>query len=302
MGEGILVFVRDDIPSKKLKGHILPDNIEALPIEINLRKTKFLLLATYHPPSQSDAYFFDSITKILDKYAHSYEKVLVAGDFNSQDSEPSISNFISEHNLKNIVKNPTCFKSLENPTCIDLFITNFSNSFQSTKTVSTGLSDFHKMVLTVLKNKFVKLKPKKFEYRCYRTVNRETFRCELSYSLAGASSLEEFDEIYLGVLNKHAPIKKKTVRINQAPYMTKTLRKAIMRRSALKNKFYRDKSLTTERMYKKQKNFCSRLYKKEKRKFYNDLNMNNFTDCTMFWKTGSHFYQIKDIFRKKSIL
>ena len=81
--------------------------------------------------------------------------------------------------------------------------------------------------------------------------------------------------------------------------MTKTLRKAIMRRSALKNKFYRDKTLTTERMYKKQKNFCSRLYKKEKRKFYNDLNMNNFTDCKMFWKTVKPFLSDKGNFSKK---
>ena len=299
MGGGILVFVREDIPSKELKGHRLPDDIEALPIEINLRKTKFLLLATYHPPSQSDAYFFGSLTKILDTYAHSYEKVLLAGDFNSQDHELRISNFMSEHNLKNIVKSPTCFKSLENPTCIDLFITNFANSFQSTKTVSTGLSDFHKMVLTVLKNKFVKIKPKEVEYRCYKTVNREIFRYELSSSLSGVSSLEEFNDIYLSLLNVHAPIKKKTVRINQAPYMTKTLRKAIMKRSALKNKFYREKTLITESMYKKQRNFCSRLYKKEKKKFYNNLNMKSFTDNKMFWKTVKPFLSEKGNLSKK---
>ena len=298
-GGGILVFVREDIPSKKLQGYTLPDDIEVVPIEINLRKTKFLLLATYHPPSQSDEYFFDNITKTLDKYAHSYEKVLLAGDFNAQDNEPGINNFISEHNLKNIVKDPTCFKSSENPTCIDLFITNFPNSFQSTKTLSTGLSDFHKMVLTVLKNKFVKLKPKEIKYRCYRTINREIFRFELNSSLSGVSSLEEFDDTYLRILNKHAPIKTKTVRINQAPYMTKTLRKAIMRRSALKNKFYKDKTPTAERMYKKQKNFCSRLYKKERRKFYNNLDIKKFTDNKMFWKTVKPFLSDKGNSSKK---
>ena len=38
-GGGILVYVREDIPSKRLKEHMLPDDIEALPIEISLRKT-----------------------------------------------------------------------------------------------------------------------------------------------------------------------------------------------------------------------------------------------------------------------
>ena len=158
------------------------------------------------------------------------------------------------------MKYPACFKNTENPTCIDLFLTNFPNSFQSTKTLTTGLSDFHKMVLTVLKCKFAKQKPKEVKYRCYRNIDREMFRYELNILLSEASTLEEFDEFYLSVLNKHAPIKRKTVRINQAPYMTKTLRKAIMKRSALKTKFCRDKTLNSERMYKKQKNFCSKLY------------------------------------------
>ena len=89
-GRGILVFVREDIPSKNLQEHMLPGDIEALPIEINLRKTKLLILAAYHPPFQSDEYFFANITKTLDKYVHSYEKVLLAGDFNAQENETII--------------------------------------------------------------------------------------------------------------------------------------------------------------------------------------------------------------------
>ena len=33
------------------------------------------------------------------------------------------------------------------------------------------------------------------------------------------------------VLNIHAPLKKKVIRANHVPYMTKSLRKAIMKRS-----------------------------------------------------------------------
>ena len=52
-----------------------------------------------------------------------------------------------------------------------------------------------------------------------------------------------FERIFLEVLNKHAPIKKKTVRANDKPFMTKALRKAIMRRSALKNKYVNQKTI-----------------------------------------------------------
>ena len=63
-------------------------------------------------------------------------------------------------NAKNIVKEPTCFKSLSNPNCIDLVITNSSSGFQNTKAMSTGLSDFHKMVVSVLKHTFHRSAPK----------------------------------------------------------------------------------------------------------------------------------------------
>ena len=42
---------------------------------------------------------------------------------------------------------------------MDLILTNSSRSFQDTCTVETGLSDFHKLVVTVLKLYFPKQKP-----------------------------------------------------------------------------------------------------------------------------------------------
>ena len=45
-----------------------------------------------------------------------------------------------------------------------------------------------------------------------------------------------FTNILRMVLYKHAPIKKKLLRGNEAPFMTKELSKAIMNRSKLKNR------------------------------------------------------------------
>ena len=67
--------------------------------------------------------------------------------------------------------------------------------------------------------------------------------------------------------------------------MTKIVRKAIMRRSGLENKYYREKLPETGRAYKKQKNYTKRLIKKEKRKYFSNLNINNYTDNKIFWNT-----------------
>ena len=99
--------------------------------------------------------YLEQLSFALDKYS-GYEKILLAGDFNTENEEEILQDFLFEQNMKNLVKEKTCFKSVENPSCIDLFLTNTAASFQDTTTVTTGLSDFHKMVVAVMKTTFPK--------------------------------------------------------------------------------------------------------------------------------------------------
>ena len=115
-----------------------------------MTKNKWLLFGSYHPPSQSDEYFFTHVQNGLDIY----DKYMLVGDFNTGELEPCLSQFMFEMNAKNIVKGPTCFKSLSNRSCIDIVITNSSSNFQNKKAISTGLPDFHKMVVSPLKHTF----------------------------------------------------------------------------------------------------------------------------------------------------
>ena len=87
--------------------------------------------------------------------------------------------FHYEHDLQNLLKEKTCFKSVENLSCIDLILTNNAMAFQNTTTVFTGLSDFHKLVLTVLKTSITKSKPQKITYRDYKNFDSVRFNGEL---------------------------------------------------------------------------------------------------------------------------
>ena len=57
------------------------------------------------------------------------------------------------------------------------------------------------------------------------------------------------------MVKKHAPLRKKFLRANHAPYITKTLRKVIMRRSQLETKYLEIKSQTNLKLYKTIKDF-----------------------------------------------
>ena len=259
---GLFIYVREDIPSKQLNNHSFSEGIEGIFVELNLRKTKWLILGTYHTPSQNDKFYFDDVGRALEIYNNKYDQILLAGGFNAVVHKTVLNNFLELYNLRNVVNEKTCFKSLQNPTCIDLFLTNCNMSFQHTQAISTGLSDFHKMILTVLKTTFIKAGPKETIYRCYKQFDKIEFKNDLTKKLYHESSCDidnEFESKFLEVLNVHAPLKTRITRANEVPYMTKALRKAIANRSRLENRFYRDKTDVTKKAYKKQKNYCSRV-------------------------------------------
>ena len=85
-GGGVVIYVREDIPSKILTKHVLPTDTEALFIELNFRKYKWLLNGIYHPPSQCDQYFFGKPDHTLDVYSN-YKNILLVGDLNAQIGE-----------------------------------------------------------------------------------------------------------------------------------------------------------------------------------------------------------------------
>ena len=50
-GGRVIIYVREDIPGKVLGKHLFPNDIEGIFVEINFRKSKWLLCGTYQPAS-----------------------------------------------------------------------------------------------------------------------------------------------------------------------------------------------------------------------------------------------------------
>ena len=65
------------------------------------------------------------------------------------------------------------------------------------------------------------------------------------------------------IFNKHAPIKRKYIRANEAPFMTKDLHKAIMKRSKLRNKFLKSRNLSVSRKILWKESFFKIIHHKE---------------------------------------
>ena len=228
------------------------------------------------------------------------------GDFNEEMSKGHKSEFCALYNFTNLIKEPTCYKNVDKPTSIDHILTNHARCFQHSDIYETGLSDFHQLTFTVLKMFYAKQKPRIIKYRDYKNFNKNTFRMdllkELSLSNLQEGDFDKFKFIVSNLLESHAPLKEKYIRRNQAPFMNKSVRKAIMVRTQLLNKFRKENSFINELAYKRQRNFCTTLIRKTKRNFYNNLNVNKITDNKSFWKTVKPSFTEKTLKDEKIVL
>ena len=158
------------------------------------------------------------------------------GDVNATVSEKCLEEFCNLNGLTSLIKKPLCFKNPDKPT-------------QHNKGFETGLSDFHLLTATEFKMSFQKLQPKIINYRDYENFDSEKFRSDIYKMNLNTSDLERFMKIVFHIFNKHAPIKRKYVRANEAPFMTKDFHKAFMKRSKLRNKFLKSRNLSDRKNY-----------------------------------------------------
>ena len=72
-------------------------------------------------------------------------------------------------------------------------------------------------------------------------------------------------KIVIRLLSIFAPIKERCIRANNSPLMNKTLSKAVMTRSRLRNKFIKNPTPENKSNYTKYRNYCTGLFRKVKK-------------------------------------
>ena len=88
-------------------------------------------------------------------------------------------------------------------------LTSKQESFLKAKIVENGLSDFHKMVVSVFKTSFREEKPKIVIYRDYKHFDNEKFSEGLITCFSTGKNVlyNPFENLALQILDKMAPIK-----------------------------------------------------------------------------------------------
>ena len=281
--------------------------------ELTIAKKRWLCLGIYRRPTRENlASFYEELTDSLSKRSEFYENLIILGDFNidvkvAVRELDKLEEFCDLFNLTNLMKNETCF-TRDHKSTIDLILTNKPKSFQNTCITETGLSDFHKLISTFFKTQITRLKPKIVFYRNYKHFEDSRFLEDLNstdFSLNTDDPNENYNFItdkFLNVVNRHAPLKKKTLRGNQAPFLTKELRKEIYTRSKLKNKYNRNPTEENKAIYKKQRNKCVYLRRKAIKVYFNKVTKTGVQSNKDFWKLIKSFLTNKGFLENAEIM
>ena len=125
--------------------------------------------------------------------------------------------FPKNQKLNELIKNPefcnliselASFQSIS-PICINNFLTNQKTCFLKTITFGTYLFDDHKLIDTMLRSKFAKIKSDKIFYRYYKTLTIKKLKKNKKRQLFLVPYFESLYVAFKFTLNKFTPLEQK---------------------------------------------------------------------------------------------
>ena len=172
---------------------------------------------------------------------------------------------------------------------IKLILTNKEHSFQLTKATDSGVSDFHLLISTFTKAQTTGLPLKTILCRDFKNFNEKAFLEDVKlkhFSRKSDDSNKNYEFVlyqFQSVVIKHVPLKTKIVRGNNAPFVNKTSRKEIYKRSALRSKFLEDASDSNWQKYRKQRSKCVNIRQKCIKEHFQSITRHGVMTSRKFW-------------------
>jgi len=297
---GLLVYISNDIPHSAGKINVCTDEIECISIELNIKKEKIMLLGMYKNPRTDPVIFKRFFNETCEMITDVYENIIIIGDLNfNLFHDNMLSTIMPSFNLTNVIKEATCFKSSD-PTLIDVMLVTKRRKILDSFTENVGISDFHNLIGGILRihkpaPKVKKVVTRKLGRIDYDRVRADLGDCDLSRMVEQALDVNcayNSLEAYLcNLLDKHAPKTHRLIKRTDFHCMTNELKKAILYRNRLRNKYYKTRLSSYLTLYKIQRNKVTEMKRRETGKYFKEK-------CKSGTRNKDFWRAIKPLFSK----
>ena len=158
------------------------------------------------------------------------------------------------------------------------------------------------MIISTFRSSYTREPPRNIIYRNYKNFNVQDFLNDLKTNLrleeqtSPCVSYDKLTKIFKETTDKHAPQKKRKIRGNQAPFMTK---EQVMKRSKSKNFYFKWPSRESFLAYKNEKNKCTNMIKYSKKAYFREITAKK--GSKSFWNAIKPFFTNREIITNDSI-
>ena len=286
---GILVYYKNSLaPYIKRRTDLEEFDIECIWVELKFTNNPPILICNMYRNGKSDDTWFFKFADMIEKIKLSNHEIILLGDFNINlfEEHPFWESTITLFKLKQLIQSPTRICDTTS-TLIDHIYTNFEDKISNAHVSNSGISDHFPIFCTYL------LKVPKPYSNSHMTIESRSFKkfdpdaflndlaqCNFSkiyYENDPDAALNLFYNIFIPLLDKHAPIIKRRIKNRVRPeWLSNDIIEEMNKRDKLSNN-------KQSKEYKKQRNKVTSMVRKAKKTYYNKLIESNENIATL-WK------------------
>ena len=278
---GTIMYFRSDLARyTKRREDLETIGVESIWLEFKIPGNKPLLVGTiYRNPNKylSLSEWHDNVTLMMDKVADQQSDIVMMGDFNINLFAPHTKWLATYEScgLTQLIKEPTRVSNLLNKTTatlIDHIYTNCTEKVLDANVYKSAASDHY---LVQCKYTYQDIRHKKHSHsyvdiRSFKKFDKDAFLYDLSkvsfnpvyQYIDPEKALDIWYSLFLPVLDKHAPIRKKRVRQKEIPaHITQDIKNLMRERDKAKQQFGKK-----DCRYKKLRNRVSEAIKQSRKK------------------------------------
>ena len=256
---------------------------------------------------------FIHLENLLKKIDNENKEIYILGDLNCDliklnpdNPTKKLLSLLEIYQLSQLIDTATRI-TMHSSTLIDHFITNEPDKISKFGVIHTGISD-HSLIYGIRKtNIFYKDNGNILEIRNMKKFNEEKFLCDLGmqswdyvYFFADNPNTmwEIWKDLFLQILDKHAPLQSKKIKSKSSPWITSHLKHLIITRDNLKRKAVITKLDTDWEKYKKARNETNTKLRQAKRDYFSIKISAEKQNPKAAWKTintllGRHYQPSK---------
>ena len=239
-GGGVFIYCKNGLSF--VERNDLKGNNESVWVQINRSKCKPLIIGcVYKPPDQPIENFVDDFNLSLSGIEQNFDKIILGDlvniDFTKNVNSPhrkKLKRIADLNDLSQLIKLPTRITETSQ-SLIDLIFTNVQHRIKEQEVIPIGLSD-HLLIYCVFKGGVVRTSPKVFEFRSFKTYNKDAFAKDLinvpwHVNFNNPENVNDcvyvWNKLFTDVMNEVAPIKTRRTSRPPMPWMTPEIAKLI---------------------------------------------------------------------------